>query len=169
MPVFQVSSRSVPIPAGVAKRHPTHFQRWRPTIRRMAIGGLIIALLATLLGRLGLSVLFFLLLPVCVTILATRAYRYNPRRLTLTICISILYFGAVTGWELLTHRPQTQELIVVTTTLALAVLFEPVRTSTQRFMERRFNLQDDEAARIVEAYTSTLREEIALARVRDGL
>jgi serine phosphatase RsbU (regulator of sigma subunit)/putative effector of murein hydrolase LrgA (UPF0299 family) len=169
MPVFQVSSRSVPISAGIAKRHLTRFQRWRPTIQRMAIGGLIIALLATLLGRLGLSALFFLLLPVCVTILATRAYRYNPRRLALTICISTLYFSAVTGWELLTHRPQTQELIVVTTTLALAVLFEPVRTYVQRFMEQRFNLQDDEAARIVEAYTSTLREEIALARVRDGL
>src|SRR5262249_49955644 len=84
-------------------------------------------------------------------------------------CISFLYFSAVTGWELLTHRPQTQELIVVTTTLALAVLFEPVRTNTQGFREQRLNLQDDEAARVVEAFTSTLREEIALSRVREGL
>jgi serine phosphatase RsbU (regulator of sigma subunit) len=169
MPVFQVSSRSVPSPAGITKQRLTRFQRWRPVIQRVAIGGLVIAVLATLLGRLGLSVLFFLLLPVCVTLITTRAYLYNRRRLLLTIGISFLYFSAVTGWELLTHRPQTEELVVVTTTLALAVLFEPVRTYAQRFTEQRFNLPDDEATRVVEAFTSTLREEIALARVREGL
>jgi serine phosphatase RsbU (regulator of sigma subunit) len=57
----------------------------------------------------------------------------------------------------------------VTTTLTLAVMFEPLRTYVQTFMEQRFHLSDNASMRAVEAFTSTLREEIDLNQVREGL
>src|SRR5205807_7668256 len=134
-----------------------------------AVGGLIIAAVSTLFGLARLSFLFFLLLPVFVSILISRTYLYNRKIFLFRACLALLYFSAVTGLELLTHSPRTQEIIVVTTTLALAVLFEPGRNYIQAFFEQRFHLRNDEAIKAVEAFTSTLREEIDLAKVRDGL
>src|ERR1700726_2913549 len=168
MPVFQISSRIVP-QTGPVKKRPMGVSRWRYFTLRLAVGGLIIATLATLLGRAGLSSLFFLLLPVVVSILTTRSYLYNRRVFLFRTGLALLYFSAVTGWELLTHSPRTLEIIVVTTTLTLAVLFEPARNYIQAFFEQRFHLRNDEAIKAVEAFTSTLREEIDLDKVRDGL
>jgi len=168
MPVFQVSSRIVQL-TGPVKNRPTGVLRWRYFILRLAVGGLIIAALSTLLGLARLSFLFFLLLPVCVSILIARTYLYNRQVFLFRTGLALLYFSAVTGLELLTHSPRTQEIIVVTTTLALAVLFEPARNYVQAFFEQRFHLRNDEAIKAVEAFTSTLREEIDLDKVRNGL
>ncbi|HZC79546.1 MAG TPA: SpoIIE family protein phosphatase, partial [Ktedonobacterales bacterium] len=70
-------------------------------------------------------------------------------------------------WELLTHAPTTPEIVVVTTTLAIAVVFEPLRTYLQAFLEQRFHLRDDATTKAVEAFTATLREEIDLHQVRE--
>ena len=153
MPVFQVSSRIVQL-TGPVKKRPTGVRRWRYFFLRLAVGGLIIAAVSTLFGLARLSFLFFLLLPVFVSILISRTYLYNRKIFLFRACLALLYFSAVTGWELLTHSPGTQEIIVVTTTLALAVLFEPARNYIQAFFEQRFHL---------------LREEIDLDKVRDGL
>ncbi len=169
MAIFQVSSRTVQPPGPPKKRPRRVHQRWYAVLRRLTVGGLIIAALATLLGKLGLSSLFFILLPVCVSILTARSYLYNRNMFLLTTGLALIYFGAVTGWELLTHRPGTSEIIVVTTTLALAVLFEPARARVQSFMEQRFHLRDDEAIKAVEAFNSTLREEIDLDQLRERL
>jgi serine phosphatase RsbU (regulator of sigma subunit)/anti-sigma regulatory factor (Ser/Thr protein kinase) len=168
MPVFQVSSRIVQL-TGPVKKRPTGVRRWRYFFLRLAVGGLIIAAVSTLLGLARLSFLFFLLLPVFVSILISRTYLYNRKVFLFRACLALLYFSAVTGLELLTHSPRTQEIIVVTTTLALAVLFEPARNYIQAFFEQRFHLRNDEAIRAVEAFISTLREEIDLDKVRDGL
>src|SRR5438067_4457778 len=168
MPVFQVSSRIVQL-TGPVKKRPTGVRRWRYFFLRLAVGGLIIAAVSTLFGLARLSFLFFLLLPVFVSILISRTYLYNRKIFLFRACLALLYFSAVTGLELLTHSPGTQEIIVVTTTLALAVLFEPARNYIQAFFEQRFHLRNDEAIKAVEAFISTLREEIDLDKVRDGL
>ncbi|TMC82553.1 MAG: GAF domain-containing protein, partial [Chloroflexi bacterium] len=159
MPVFQVSSRIVQL-TGPVKKRPTGVRRWRYFFLRLAVGGLIIAAVSTLFGLARLSFLFFLLLPVFVSILISRTYLYNRKIFLFRACLALLYFSAVTGLELLTHSPRTEEIIVVTTTLALAVLFEPARNYIQAFFEQRFHLRNDEAIKAVEAFTSTLREEI---------
>src|SRR6266849_9314325 len=166
MPIFQVSSRTVQPPGPPKKRPRRVHQRWYAVLRRLVVGGLIIAALAALLGKLGLSSLFFILLPVCVSIIMARSYLYNRKMFLLTTGLALIYFGGVTGWELLTHRPGTSEIIVVTTTLALAVFFEPARARVQSFMEQRFHLRDDETVKAVEAFNSTLREEIDLDQLR---
>ena len=168
MPVFQVTSRTVQLSDASTWR--TTRASWVPFfLRRILIGGLIIAPLAILLPRFGLSFLFFLLLPVCVSVITTYFYHYNRKVLLLRACLAFLYFSGITGFELLTHNPETLEYIVVTTTLALSVMFEPLRTYVQTFMEQRFHLSDDESIKAVEVFSSSLREEIDLNKVREGL
>ena len=168
MPVFQVTSRTVqPSSAPIRRARPTSW--WRDLLLRFLVAGLIISVLASLLPRFGLSVLFFLLLPVIVSVITAYPQHYSARVHLLRACLAFLYFSGITGWELLTHNPKTFEYIVVTTTLTLAVMFEPLRTYVQTFLEQRFHLSDDASTRAVEAFTSSLREEIDLNQVREGL
>ncbi|HYU72073.1 MAG TPA: hypothetical protein VEL31_05295 [Ktedonobacteraceae bacterium] len=142
MPLFQVSARSVQ-PSGLPNKRPRRVQRWwYYVLLRLTVGALIITALVTLLSRVGLIALFFILLPVIVTFINALFSRYNRNRLLLTIGLAFVYFGGITWWELFTHRPGTSELIVVTTTLAMAVLFEPARTYVQSFLEQRYRLRD---------------------------
>lgn len=173
MSVFLISSRKVQPVEQSAKRRGRRRRRWFAIQWRILVGGLLIALLATLLPTVGLQPVFFLLLPVfamiiVVSIANVLSHRVK-RNLLLTAFVSLLYFSAITGWELLTHPVSTLEYIVVGTTLAVAVLLEPLRNWLQKSLEQRFHLNDDEAIKAVETFTSTLREEIDLDRVRDGL
>ncbi len=173
MPLFQVSSRTAQ-PSVPQNKHSLRLrQRWFAIQLRLIVGGLTITALVILLSRIGLNYLFFFLLPVFVTIIivsiSNALSRRAKRNMLLTIVLALIYFSAVAGWELLTHPPSTSEIVVVGTTLALAVLFEPARNWIQTLLERRFHLGEDEAVKAVEAFTSTLREEIDLDKVRDGL
>src|SRR5579872_27094 len=184
MPVFEVSSRILQ-PHSTPKRRRTRMRWWWRAFVQFDIVALAIGVLAALLFNLNLANLFFILLPVCIY------FVWSPSRLfrllhgtwpyaILTICLQILYFSAVTGVEFFTHTPgfgllyfyhgpPIALIIVVTTTLTWAVMLAPLHTIAQVFIERRFNQRDYEAARAVEAFTSTLREEIDLDRVRAGL
>ena len=55
----------------------------------------------------------------------------------------------------------------LTSTLAFAIILEPVRVYIQRRIELCFNLQEREKA--IEAFTATLREEIDLEQLRKRL
>ncbi len=184
MAIFQVSSRMVQLP-GPPKKRPTRVRQLWYDVLRLAVGGLIIGALVTLLSSIGLSILFFLLLPVCVSLIVTRSQLSNLLHGTLlygvfTIGLALIYFSGITGIQFLIHTPgfgllflyhgpPVSMIVVVTTTLAWAVILAPLYTYAQALIERRFNRRDYEAARAVEAFTSTLREEIDLDKVRDGL
>ena len=149
------------------------------------IAALIVGAMASVLFIANLANLFFILLPVCVY------FVWQPLQLSrllhgtwlyaiLTICLEIFYFSAIIGIEFfihtpgfgllyLYHGPPVSLIIVVTTTLAWAVMLAPLHTFAQVFIERHFNRRNYEAARAVAAFTATLREEIDLDRVRDGL
>lgn len=173
MSVFQVSSRIMQPLDQPSKRLNRGSRRWFAIQWRIMVGGFIIAMLAILLPILGLQPIFFLLLPVFVTIITvsiTNALSHRIKRnILLTAFVGLIYFSAITGWELLTHHPGTPENIVIGTTLALAVLVEPVRSWMQTLLEQRFHLRDDTAIKAVEIFSSTLREEIDMDKVRDGL
>ncbi|MBA2392524.1 MAG: SpoIIE family protein phosphatase [Ktedonobacteraceae bacterium] len=92
----------------------------------------------------------------------------TPAYLLLTLCFAFLYYGAIIGLELVTHQdPTAPHIIFVTTTLALAIMFDPVRMYVQKYIEQRFNRRNREAARAVQIFTSTLREEIDLDQLSD--
>src|SRR6266487_1249969 len=90
MPLFQVSARSVQ-PSGLPNKRPRRVQRWwYYVLLRLTIGALIITVLATLLSRVRLIALFFILLPVIVTFIHALFSRYNRNKLLLTIGLAFI-------------------------------------------------------------------------------
>ncbi|HLZ62890.1 MAG TPA: GAF domain-containing SpoIIE family protein phosphatase [Ktedonosporobacter sp.] len=173
MPTFQVASRIIESSSLLIKRPTRSQRRWR-AIRRVTRGwllvGLIITTLVILLGSLGWQALFFLLLPVIISVgNAILFQRYSRNMLLLTTGLALVYFSIVAAIELLTHGPGTLELIVVTTTLTLAVMFEPARNWAQSFFEQRFQLNDTSTSKAIERFNATLREEIDLEQLRTRL
>ncbi len=174
MLVFQVSSRSVQLAAPPRKR--TRFLPYQQYIITRVVGALLYAsLLFALFAILSHDIVFFLI-PVLLSITTAQPQRYNinkllngvPVYLLLTICLTFIYFGVVIGGELLTHQgTDVSHLVLVTTTLAWAILLDPVRTYIQSLIERRFNVRDREMRKAIEAFTATLREEIDLNHLSD--
>jgi serine phosphatase RsbU (regulator of sigma subunit) len=118
----------------------------------------------------------FILLPVFLSLFITgsRLYPFNmilnstPLYLLLTFCLALVYYGVITVLVLLTHyNPDTAHIIFVTTALAWAIILEPARGYIQSRISRRFNVRNREAIKAVEAFTSTLREEIDLDQLRE--
>lgn len=170
MSTFLVSSRSAELPKPSQKRRTRAQRRWYAILQYMrgvfVVGGIFGLTLSVVHSQ-----LLFILLPVgislIVTSFASRSHPMNRRSLLLAAGIALIYFGGITGWELLTHGPSTPEIIVVTTTLAVAAIFEPGRAYLQAFLEQRFQFRDDVTARTIEAFTSMLRQEIELNGVRE--
>ena len=137
MLVFQVSSRSVQLVAPPRKRN--RFLPYQQYIITRVVGTLLYAsLLFVLFLTLSQDIVFFLI-PVLLSLTTAQPQRYNinkllngaPVYLLLTICLTFIYFGVVIGGELLTHQGVFTHLILVTTTLAWAILLDPVRTYVQ--------------------------------------
>jgi serine phosphatase RsbU (regulator of sigma subunit) len=182
MHAFQVVSRSVQS-SGSPKKRPTRMRKWGYNILRIVCGGLIIVAIANLLFIFGLSILFFLLLPVCLSLIWTPSQLSKLLHGTLlysvfTIGLAIIYYSAITGIELLIHTPgfgllfryhgpPVSLIIVVTTTLAWAIILAPLHSFAQTLIERRFNVRDREVRKAIEEFTATLREEIDLNHLID--
>jgi serine phosphatase RsbU (regulator of sigma subunit) len=183
MSEFQVSSRIMQ-PPGSARNRP-RVQWWAYAIMQRAITALIVVFIAIVLSKVGLFYLFFVLLPVGMSMVISRSQLSRLLHGTFlygvfTICLALMYYGSVTVIEIFIHTPGFGLLfryqgppvalyIVVTTTLAWAITLAPLYNYVQGIIDRRFNLRDFEARRAVEAFTSALREEIDLEKVRDGL
>src|SRR5438067_10340438 len=114
MPIFQVSSITVKpprLPKNPARRlHRQLFSWWQHAILRYLIGGLIISALVLFLSSLGLSILFFILLPVIVGLATTRSQLSNLLHGTLlynvlTIGLALIYYSAITGIQFFIHTP----------------------------------------------------------------
>jgi serine phosphatase RsbU (regulator of sigma subunit) len=154
-------------------------------ILRRAVTASIVALIAILLFNVGLSYMFFLLLPVGMNMVISRGQLSRLLHGTLlyavlTLCLAFLYYFSVTLIEIFIHTPGFGLLyryhgqpipvfIVVTTTFAWAIILSPPYNWLQGIIDRRFNLRDFEARRAIENFTSALREEIDLDRICDGL
>lgn len=170
MATFLVSSRSAESPRPQKPRRTKAQRRWYATLQYVTsifiLGG-IFALTLSLVH----TQLLFILLPVAVSLVvalfASRSQPHNRNTLLLTVGVALIYFSGLTAWELLTHGPATPEIVVVTTTLAIATLFEPGRAYVQTNLEQRLHLRNDETAKAIEAFTSTLRQEIELNGVRE--
>jgi serine phosphatase RsbU (regulator of sigma subunit) len=175
MATFQVISRVAPSaapPKPGRRRLPQEWSAFIRVIRSMSIS----ALLFVVVLNLSHSNYTFILLPALLSlfIAGTHGYTLNriinstPLYLLLTLCFAVVYYGFITVGILLTHfEANVPYIILITTALAWAVIFEPARGYIQSRIEQRFNVRDREARKAVEAFTATLREEIDLDQLSE--
>jgi hypothetical protein len=64
---------------------------------------------------------------------------------------------------------QTNDVAIVVSTLVIAFLFQPLRRHLQIIIDRRFYRRKYDAARILAAFSTTLRNEVDLQQLREQL
>lgn len=90
----------------------------------------------------------------------------------LTGLLVAIYAGLTIGLESLVGlltRQTSQPVSIVLSTLAIAALFQPLRRRLQAIIDRRFYRRKYNAAKIVEAFSATLRNEVDLATLSERL
>ena len=83
---------------------------------------------------------------------------------TLTASLALLYFGVVAGLQRLVSPLATEsnQLVVVASTLAIAALFNPLRRRIQAFIDRLFYRRKYDAVKTLETFSVRLRNETDL-------
>jgi hypothetical protein len=123
--------------------------------------------------------LAILLLPLSIGISILRNQLYDIDRLInrtlvygiLTVILAAVYVGLVIGLQALLRGiiSQDNSVAIVISTLAIAALFQPLRHRLQRVIDRRFYRSKYDAAKIVAAFSATLRQEVDLDQLREHL
>jgi hypothetical protein len=140
----------------------------------------IASLLYTLIGY----PLFLLTLPLSPVMIFFSILRYHlfdidtivNRALvygTLTASLALVYFGLVIGLQsfvrLFTGQIAQSPFVIVVSTLTIAALFQPLRHRIQAIIDHRFYRRKYDAARTLEAFSATLRNEVDLSQLSEHL
>ena len=92
---------------------------------------------------------------------------------SLTALLLAVYISLILTLQALvnamTSKLSQQPLVIVTSTLVIAALFQPLRRRLQNIIDRRFYRHKYDAAKIVAAFSSTLRQEVDLDQLRENL
>jgi hypothetical protein len=116
--------------------------------------------LACLPIAVGIAVLKYRLYDIDIIINSTLVYG------SLTLMLLLVYLGGITTtqalFRTLTGQQQQPQLAVVVSTLAIAVLFNPLRRRIQSFIDRRFFRSKYDARKTLEAFSARLRKETDL-------
>jgi hypothetical protein len=115
-------------------------------------------------GDLGTAGIGLLPLAIGVAILRYRLYeidRIVSRTLAYAVLTAVLV-GTFVGTVLLTTRvlPFSSPVAVAASTLAVAALFNPLRTRVQRFVDRRFNRARYDREALVASFAAKLRDAV---------
>ena len=116
---------------------------------------------------LGFAILRYRLWDIDILINRTLVYG------TLTGILALVYVGLVIGlqslFHLITGQVSQSPVAIVASTLVIAALFQPLRRRIQTLIDRRFYRRTYDAARVVEAFSATLRNEVNLTQLREHL
>ena len=90
---------------------------------------------------------------------------------SLTVLLAILYFSLIFVLQFLLQGvfEKNNAVIIVVSTLVIAALFQPLRLRIQRIIDRRFYRRKYDAAKTLEAFSATLRNEVDLSQLREHL
>jgi len=92
---------------------------------------------------------------------------------SLTTLLVALYVGLILTLQVLvravTGSFSQQPLVIVCSTLAIAALFDPLRRGLQALIDRRFYRRKYDAAKVVAAFSATLRNEVDLDQLHEHL
>jgi hypothetical protein len=113
----------------------------------------------------GIAILRYRLYDIDLLINRTLVYG------ALTVTLALSYLGGVAVLQALLRNAagQGSQLAVVASTLAIAVLFSPLRRRVQAFVDRRFYRQKYDAERVLAGFSARLRAETDLDRLGDDL
>jgi hypothetical protein len=102
-----------------------------------------------------------------IDVLINKALVYG----SLTALLALLYFGLIFVLQSLFQGlfKQNNAVAIVVSTLVIAALFQPLRHRLQRFIDRRFYRSKYDAAKTLEAFSATLRNEVDLGQLREHL
>jgi len=113
---------------------------------------------------------FMLLVPLSIGFAILRARLWD---IDLIINRTLVYFGCVVALQALvrglTGQASGNPLVVVSSTLVIAALFNPLRKGLQKLIDRRFYRRKYDAARTLAAFSATLRHEVDLNQLREDL
>ncbi len=116
---------------------------------------------------LGLAMLRYRLWDVDALINRTLVYG------TLTAILTLTYVGVILLLHALTHaltwQAGDQPVLIVGSTPLIAALFNPLRRRIQTFIDRRFYRRKYDAAKILEAFNSSLRTGVDLTGLSERL
>jgi hypothetical protein len=90
---------------------------------------------------------------------------------TLTALLALVYFGLILALQYLLRGviSQTNDVVIVISTLTIAALFQPLRKRIQKIIDRRFYRRKYDAVKTLEAFSATLRNEVDLSKLNEQL
>ena len=131
---------------------------------------IFLVLVVTLFGiplSIGAAVLRYRLYDIDIVINRTLVYG------ALTVMLALVYFGGVATTQMifrtLTGQQEQSQVAVVTSTLVIAALFNPLRKRVQAFVDRHFYRRKYDAVKTLAAFNARLREETDLDALSNDL
>jgi hypothetical protein len=122
---------------------------------------------------------FMLLIPLSIGIAVLRSRLFDIDVLinrtlvygALTVSLVLVYFSGVVALQYIfrTLTGGESQLAVVTSTLVIAALFNPLRWRIQNFIDRRFYRRKYDAAKTLATFSARLRDETDLDRLNGEL
>lgn len=88
-----------------------------------------------------------------------------------TLILTALYVGLIVGLQALLRGIISQDsgVAIVISTLAIAALFQPLRQRIQALIDHRFYRRRYDAAKTLQAFSASLRDEVDLSQLSEQL